>query len=189
MLSENEGQILVRLARQTIMKHLGLDCPDQISPQELLAPVYQQSSGVFVTLNKRGALRGCIGSLVGAEKLADGICHHALNAAFHDSRFPPLSSDELEHLKINISILTPPQTLEYRDAEDLLVQLRPGIDGVILSGPGGRGATFLLQVWKQLPIKEIFLGHLCLKAGLSEGCWRAGDVAIQTYQAQYFEEN
>ncbi len=189
MLRDNEGQILIMLARQAIARQLGLECRDSFSSQELALPVFQEKRGVFVTLNKRGVLRGCIGSLVGVETLVEGICHHALNAAFHDHRFPPLAGDELQDLKINISILTEPQDLEYLDGDDLQQKLRPGIDGVILSGTGGRGATFLPQVWSQLPAPDDFLGNLCRKADLRDDFWREGNPRIQIYQAQYFEEN
>jgi AmmeMemoRadiSam system protein A len=189
MLTESEGHVLAQLARQTIRKHLGLECTENIPRHVLEADVFQQKRGVFVTLNKRGILRGCIGSLVGEQTIAEGICHHAINAAFHDHRFPRLSADELALLTINISILTEPQVLDYHDGEELLKKLRPNIDGVILSGIGGRGATFLPQVWKQLPLPEDFLCHLCRKAGLADTYWREGNPEIQTYQAQYFEEN
>ena len=88
---------------------------------------------------------------------------------------------------MEISILTDPKPLIYSDAEDLLKKLRSGIDGVILK-KGYRQSTFLPQVWEQLPEKEDFLNHLCLKAGLDRNAWRKGDLEVSTYQVQAFEE-
>ena len=88
---------------------------------------------------------------------------------------------------MEVSILTLPKPLEYDDAPDLIQKLRPKIDGVILR-KGGASATFLPQVWDQLPDPEAFLSHLCAKAGLASNQWKKGDLEIQTYQVTYFEE-
>ncbi len=95
MLTETQGRLLVRLVRQQIEEHLNLPQSDPVSEEELADPIFQEKRGVFVTLHKREALRGCIGSLVGVESILAGIKRHALNAAFHDSRFQPVSPDEL----------------------------------------------------------------------------------------------
>ena len=188
LLTAKQGAVLLRLARQTIEEELGIPATAPVTPAELDDPELRQYRGVFVTLNKRGALRGCIGSLLGIEPMIDGIRRHAVNAALRDHRFPMVSGDEVEELQIDISILTPPQNLAYTDGNDLLQKLRPHVDGVILKGPGGASATFLPQVWEQLPIAEMFLDHLCLKAGLAKDSWRSGDLTVQTYQVQHFEE-
>ena len=112
---------------------------------------------------------------------------NAINAAFHDPRFPPLSERELEKVDIEVSILTEPQPLEYADGEDLLTKLRVNVDGVIIR-KGHASATFLPQVWEQLPDPEDFLEHLCMKAGLSSNAWRNTKLDVLTYQVQYFEE-
>ena len=96
---------------------------------------------------------------------------------------------ELEQLHVEVSVLTEPAPLHYGTPEELRHQLHPGRDGVILEGPGNARATFLPQVWQQLPNVEQFLSHLCRKAGLAETTWRAGSVAISTYQVQSFEES
>lgn len=188
MLNEQQGRVLLRLARQTIEERLGRQATDPVQPDELDDPDLRQHRGVFVTLNKRGLLRGCIGSLLGVEPIIDGVQRHVVNAALHDHRFPMVSGDEAEELQIDISVLTPPQNFEYKDGEDLVRKLRPHVDGVILKVPGGAGATFLPQVWEQLPIEEMFLDHLCLKAGLAKDSWRSGELTVQTYQVQHFEE-
>jgi AmmeMemoRadiSam system protein A len=188
MLTEQQGRILLRLARQQIEKQLGIELTQPVSTDELNEPAFLEKRGVFVTLHKRRELRGCIGSLTAVEPLAEGIQRNALNAAFKDYRFDPLTTDELEDLHIEISVLTDPQPLTYRTADELPLLLRPAIDGVILTEPGGASATFLPQVWQQLPAAEQFLGHLCRKAGLADGAWRSGTMQILTYQVQSFEE-
>lgn len=189
MLSNQQGQVLVRLARQEIERHLGLTPSRPVTAEELRDPALHEQRGVFVTLHKQGDLRGCIGSLSAVESIVDGIRRNALNAAFHDYRFEPLTAAELPSLHVEISVLTDPQPLTYGTADDLLRLLRPGVDGVILQGPGGASATFLPQVWQQLPAADQFLGHLCRKAGLAQGAWRSGTLGILTYQVQSFEES
>ena len=188
MLTRQQGEILLRLARQTIEERLGLEPTAPVAPAELEDPALREHRGVFVTLNKRGNLRGCIGSLLGVEPIIDGVRRHAINAALHDHRFPMVTADEVPELQIDISVLTAPQNLEYTDADDLIRKLRPQVDGVIIRGPGGASATFLPQVWEQLPITGMFLDHLCLKAGLPKDYWRSGELTVQTYQVQHFEE-
>lgn len=188
MLSEEQGQTLVRLARQQIEERLGLAAQAPAGADELRAPAFLEKRGVFVTLHRNTALRGCIGSLAPVEPLGEGVRKNAVNAAFHDYRFAPLTAAELPEVHIEVSVLTEPQPLTYTDADDLTRQLRPGIDGVILQGPGNEQATFLPQVWQQLPQPELFLDHLCRKAGLSGDAWRSGRLRVFTYQVQSFEE-
>lgn len=188
MLSEQQGRLLVRLARQTIEEQLGQAPAHPVSDEELAQPAFQEQGGVFVTLHKRGDLRGCIGSLAAVESIVDGVRRNALNAAFHDFRFNPVGEEELALLHVEVSVLTEPAPLSFGAPEDLLHLLTPYRDGVILEGPGQARATFLPQVWQQLPAVEQFLGHLCRKAGLAESAWRDGNVNISTYQVQSFEE-
>jgi AmmeMemoRadiSam system protein A len=119
--------------------------------------------------------------------LVDGVAENAINAAFHDPRFPPLEAEELTQVKFEISVLTVPRKLAFNDAEDLERQLQPGVHGVILSR-GGRRATFLPQVWDQLPDHESFLGHLCQKGGLEARCWHDPRTTVRVYEAESFEE-
>jgi AmmeMemoRadiSam system protein A len=188
MLTKQQGDILLRLARQQIENRLGVEASAVVKAEELNDPAFLEKRGVFVTLHKRHDLRGCIGSLVAMESIAEGIRSNALNAAFHDSRFAPLTAAELRDLHVEISVLTDPQPLTYGSADELTRRLRPAIDGVILKGPGNMSATFLPQVWQQLPTPEQFLGHLCRKAGLADGTWRSGTLQIFIYQVQSFEE-
>lgn len=188
MLTEQQGRVLIQLARQTIEEHLGIRPENPVATEQLADPGLQEKKGVFVTLNKRKQLRGCIGCLTGTESIVDGIKRHALNAAFNDHRFPPVSREEVPHLEIDISVLTDPVPLAYENPDDLKRKIRPGIDGVILRDPSGRSATFLPQVWKQLPTAELFLCHLSRKAGLPDDAWCRRHPDIQIYQVQYFKE-
>ena len=184
-LTEEDRKNLLRLARSAIKN--ALDHGEEVLRPRNPSPALKQKRGGFVTLHKRGALRGCIGSIEPESPLVETVEENALNSAFKDPRFPSLTKDELDDVDIEVSVLTVPQDLPYKDAEDLKKKLRPGIDGVILSG-GWRRATFLPQVWKQLPDVESFLSHLCMKAGMDAGAWKKGDIRVQTYQADYFSE-
>ncbi len=186
-LSEHQGETLVRLARETIASLLGIKADNPLDQEMLSTPVFQEKRGVFVTLKKKGQLRGCIGSLVGFESIVDGIRHQAENAAFHDTRFNKVVAEELADIDIEISILTQPQPLEFSGPDDLIRKLRPQVDGVILRS-GSYQATFLPQVWDQLANPEDFLGHLAMKAGLLKEGWKNAGVEIDTYQVQHFEE-
>ena len=186
-LTQEQGRVLLSIARNTLNEHFGSPAaadPKAGSPTD---PALQVPCGTFVTLKIGDDLRGCIGTLTGREPLLDGVRTHALNAAFHDPRFRPLTAEELGRVTIEVSVLTEPQPLIYDGADDLIAKLRPNVDGIILR-KGYASATFLPQVWEQLPKPEAFLSHLCLKAGLSADAWRKGQLEVQTYQVQYFEE-
>ena len=188
-LTEEQGDILVRLARMTIAARLQLpDAADKnLINSHLADPVYQEKRGTFVTLKIENQLRGCMGCLTPSETILEGIQRNAINAAFSDPRFPALTPVELDQAEIDISILSNPLELEYRDANDLVRKLRPGIDGVIIN-KGLARATFLPQVWDQLPETEDFLSQLCRKAGLSADEWQKGGLGVAIYQVQYFHE-
>ncbi len=188
-MSEEKGKLLVELARQTIAKRLGAEAGSSEDLESQLADdIFQARRGTFVTLTKNNQLRGCIGNLAPDKPVREGVEENAINAAFHDPRFPALSREELDQVHIEISLLSEPRPLAYKDGDDLLARLRPHVDGVILR-KGMQSATFLPQVWEQLPEKEMFLSHLCLKAGLPGDAWKKGDLEILTYQVQYFEDN
>jgi hypothetical protein len=187
-LTEEQGRVLLSVARDTLNEHFErpAEATSKAGP-EPGDPALQVPCGTFVTLKIGGDLRGCIGTLTGREPLVAGVRTHALNAAFHDPRFGPLTAEELGRVTIEVSVLTEPQPLAYDGAADLIAKLRPNVDGVILR-KGYASATFLPQVWEQLPKPETFLSHLCLKAGLAADAWRKGQLEVQTYQVQYFEE-
>ena len=183
-LSRFHRKTLLDLARQAIECRLSTGDSLPEAPKE---PVFHQQAATFVTLKISGRLRGCIGSLEPVASLWKSVHDNALNAAFHDHRFPPLQSPELEQVEIDISILSPSSLLEYSNSSDLLKKLQPGVDGVILKDDNRR-ATFLPQVWNQLQSAEQFLGQLCQKAGLEETAWRDRRLEISVYKVLSFGE-
>jgi len=190
-LSETQGQVLVRLARHTLMDRLGKQTPQAERDSLNIAlkdSCFKSSCGTFVTLKINERLRGCIGNLTSDTPLASGVRRNTINAAFHDPRFAPLVTSELDRVEIEISILSEPQPLKYRDGDELVKKLRPHIDGVIIRKDHA-SATFLPQVWEQLPRPQDFLGHLCMKAGLATDSWQNPVLEVSTYQVQYFEEH
>ncbi|MCP3942887.1 MAG: AmmeMemoRadiSam system protein A [Desulfobacteraceae bacterium] len=183
-----EGLALLRLARASIIEKLKERYPDdeQIF-NGICREFLREKRGVFVTLHKNGKLRGCIGNIEPEKTLMDGVRENAVFAAFKDSRFAPLTLDELDLIDIEISILSKPAKLDYEDTRDLLSRLTPGVDGVIIE-KNYHKAIFLPQVWEQLPKSEEFLTHLCMKAGLSGNEWEKNGLIIHTYQVQSFGE-
>ena len=147
--TDEEREILLKLVRSVIAsklnKKLKVERPKDISPR------LTEKRGCFVTLHKTGVLRGCIGTIEPETSLVSSIEENALNAAFRDPRFPPLKADELSEIDIEISVLTVPKVLDFKDGDDLKKKLSPGVHGVILS-QGFHRATFLPQVWEQLPV-------------------------------------
>lgn len=185
-LSAQEGRLLLDLARQTIAVELGID-PAQPSDFDMRAPVFKMHRGTFVTLKKDGELRGCIGTLTADQPLGENIRANALNAAFRDPRFAPLTAEEWHQIQIEVSVLSPPRKLDYASGEELPGRLTPHEDGIVIR-KGFACATFLPQVWKQLSRPQDFLAHLCLKAGLTANAWRRGDLEVERYRVQYFAE-
>lgn len=185
-LSPEDRRYLLSLARQTIASVLEGRNPPEIDLDSVSEDLRRPGAS-FVTLTMDGELRGCIGSIEARRPLVRDVQENAIAAAFHDPRFPPLSRRELDRTHIEISVLTPPQPLEYADYVDLLAKLRPGVDGVIIER-GWHRATFLPQVWEKLPDPREFLAHLCLKAGLPPDDYRRPGLRVYTYQVESFEE-
>jgi AmmeMemoRadiSam system protein A len=185
-LTEEEKKILLHLAREALESSVrGKNLP--IVDDNLLTPLLRAEGATFVTLTVNDKLRGCIGALQPYQALYEDVREHAVSAALEDTRFPPVRPSELVHIHIEVSRLTKPQALIYQDADDLLATLRPGIDGVILRD-GARRATFLPQVWAQIPSKEEFLSHLCIKMGSAANLWQKKQVDVQIYQVEEFHE-
>jgi len=186
-----ELKVLLKLARMSILEEFEgkklIDREEWIKKYPFLA----EKRACFVTLKMkdkpRGSnLRGCIGSILPYRPLIDDVVANAKAAAFEDPRFQPLTPEEFERVKIEVSVLTIPEKLEYEDKEDLRKKIRPGIDGVILQ-LANHQATFLPSVWEELPEFELFFAHLCIKAGLPGDCLMYHPV-IYTYQAIEVEE-
>jgi AmmeMemoRadiSam system protein A len=183
--SQDERKLLLELAR----KSLAAAAHEEKAPAvpAVLSENLRQRRACFVTLTIDGRLRGCIGSLLPEESLAEAVIRRARSAALEDPRFSPVGPDEVPRIHIEISVLSLPEALEFQSPEDLLAKLRPGVDGVVLS-IGRHQATFLPQVWKEIPSKEEFMGSLSHKAGLSESAWRSAEAKVQTYHVEAFEE-
>ena len=185
MISNKQGQVLLRMARTSIAKKLGLLVDE--TRIDLNQPFLDVKQGLFVTLHKNGALRGCVGVIEPVEPLKTGIGDTARLAAFNDSRFSPLTKDEFDQVDLEISLLSLPEKFEYSSAKELGQRIVPFKDGVIIEKKTKR-ATFLPQVWEQLPDTASFLSHLCIKAGLDADDWTHGDLIVYTYRVQLFCE-
>ena len=169
------------MARESLRSAVGLaQKPAQI-PDD---PQLLQPRACFVTLTINDELRGCIGTLEAYRPLYQDLAENSRASALRDPRFPPLREQELEAVEIHISILSPPEPMEFRSEVDLLEQIRPGVDGLILTEGGHRG-TFLPSVWEQLPTPELFLGHLKQKAGLPPTYW-SNTLEISRYTTESF---
>jgi len=184
-LTDEEKTALLKLARSAITAALveGTTVERPADPSSAM----KEKRGCFVTLHKRNALRGCIGTIEPVKPLYLCVEDNAIHSAFEDPRFPALTKDELAEIDIEISVLTVPKILDHRDPEELLERLKPGIHGVILSS-GWHGSTFLPQVWTQLPDKKDFLKQLCLKGGMPADAWKDKKTTVKIYEAEYFSE-
>lgn len=176
---------LIRLARDSIRHGLAQGVPLPVDldglPKELSEP-----RASFVTLLLNGQLRGCIGSLEAVHPLALDVAHNAFAAAFRDPRFPPVAERELRRLELHLSILTPAVPLVFSSEADLLAQLVPFEDGLILA-EGRRRGTFLPSVWESLPDPAEFLAHLKQKAGLARNYWSSG-IEVRRYRTEVIED-
>lgn len=165
---------MLRVAGESIDHGLAHGAAATIDPDRFDEPL-RRHRACFVTLHLDGKLRGCIGSLRAHRPLITDIAHNAFAAAFEDPRFGALTAVERPGLDVHISVLSAPEPIAFLGEDGLLLQLRPGVDGLIIEetgGPGrGRRATFLPAVWETLPDRRVFLDHLKAKAGLPRGHW------------------
>lgn len=185
-LTPEEQKTLLRMAREAMEHAVRGEKLPPLDPSELSANLREQGAS-FVTLTIRGQLRGCIGALEAFQPLADDVREHAVAAALEDPRFPRVREDELSRIQVEVSRLTRPVPLQYRDADDLVSKLRPHVDGVILRD-GFRRATFLPQVWEKIPDPSEFLGNLCYKMGADDDLWRRKHLDVLVYQVEEFHE-
>jgi len=185
-LTHAEKQTLLRMAREAMEQGVRGEKKHPLD-QASLSTLLREPGAAFVTLTINAELRGCIGGLEARQSLAEDVREHAIAAALEDPRFPPVREDELNRIKIEVSRLTRPLPLEYKDAADLTSKLRPHVDGVILND-GYRRATFLPQVWEKIPSPSEFLNHLCNKMGLAENAWRTKHLEVFIYQVEEFHE-
>lgn len=161
--------VILDIAKNAIKD--GLSHTDTLDKKALLElyPEFSKLKATFVTLTLDRQLRGCIGSLIAHRSLLDDLIYNAKAAAFDDPRFYPLNPEEFSRVQIEVSLLSEPELITYENSDDLKSKVTIGEDGIILQ-KGSRKATFLPQVWEQLPTFELFFPHLCQKAGLESGC-------------------
>ncbi len=204
-LNKEHQQRLLDLAKSSIQHGLQTGRPLKVNLADFPAEL-KEHRATFVTLQKRHQLRGCIGVLEAIRPLAEDIAENAFLAAFKDPRFPPLADYENDELEIHLSILTPAEPVSFMSEQDLISQLEPGIDGLILEEPviydiankreqlipridglilekSRRRGTFLPSVWEQLPEPKQFLRHLKQKAGLAPDYW-SENIRIYRYRTE-----
>ena len=187
-LTDEECAILLDLARSSVQAAAAHGTPPSVDLSQMPAAL-SAPAACFVTLNVHGSgdLRGCTGVLVARAPLVEEVIHTAAQTALYDPRFPPVRPDEVDHLDIEISVLTPPSPLQFDSPADIPRLLRPHVDGVTLKA-GHRRATFLPQVWDKVPDPVEFLSRLCLKMGASANTWRQTRVEVETYQVIEFSD-
>lgn len=182
------NDIVISLAKAAIL--VALNQTEEFDLEHALKtyPVLNENGAVFVTINTEPneQLRGCIGSLQAYRPLYKDIISNAQAAALRDPRFLPLAVEELKHIKIEVSILSEPKVLDYDDIEDLKSKIVPFQDGIVLKH-NGKNATYLPQVWEQLPQFNDFFSSLCLKANLAKGCL-SEHPEISTYTVEKYKE-
>ncbi len=179
----NQRALLLDVAARSIARGLEQGIPLNLDPADYPEPL-RAVRATFVTLELNHDLRGCIGVLEAFRPLVEDVALNAFAAAFEDPRFGRLRRDEYPGLTVKISILSPAEPMHFTSEADLLRQLRPGVDGLILRDRGHRG-TFLPSVWEQLPAPEDFLSHLKRKAGLPLNHW-SDSLQVQRYSSESF---
>ncbi|VAW72010.1 COG2078: Uncharacterized ACR [hydrothermal vent metagenome] len=182
---------LLAICRQCLQRCTATqnDCSlsELIKPREKLDSVLYCYRACFVTLQKKNKLRGCIGSLQASRPLIEDLIHNTCAAALHDNRFDAVQHQEITQIDIHISILTEPVKMNYYSEQDLLKQLKQGVDGLILS-EGSNRATYLPTVWQQHPNKLKFIQQLKLKAGLPIDYW-SDTIECKNYQCENIRDN
>ncbi|SEB11939.1 uncharacterized protein, PH0010 family/AmmeMemoRadiSam system protein A [Thiothrix caldifontis] len=180
--TEAERQQLLQIARESIRCGLEKGKPCAVKLKDLPAALREKRAS-FVTLQKAGKLRGCIGTISAYQPLAEDVAQRAYAAAFGDSRFSPVRADELAHLDISISVLSPPEPLGFTSEADLLAKIQPQVDGLIIEEDGLHG-VFLPSVWESLPNKREFLRQLKRKAGLPADYW-SDAIKVSRFRTEY----
>ncbi len=183
-LSAADQKILLSLAHEAVCT-AARELP--IAPLDILvlSPPLQEHRASFVTLTLQGMLRGCIGTVEKCHPLAEDVVLRARAAATRDPRFNPIQCDELERIDLEVSVLSDPLPIDYKDPSELPSLFKIGVDGVILRH-GRKRATFLPQVWERVPDAEQFLRLLCRKALLPDEFWKSGELRFEVYQVESF---
>lgn len=174
---------LLKLARETLKYYFE---GEEYNASDEVKRKYNEKRACFVTLTKKCNLRGCVGSIIPSKKLWVDVQENAINSAFHDTRFLPLKKDELKDIKIEISVLTLPEKLSFKDSDELLKKLNKNL-GVIIK-KGFNQAVYLPQVWEEIAGKKEFLGSLCMKAGLHRDCWKE-KIEVYVFRVEKVKED
>ena len=185
VLAPAQRATLMAVARRSIEHGLATGRPLTVVPSEYHRDLKVVRAS-FVTLQLHGKLRGCIGHLEAVQPLVVDVAENAFAAAFRDPRFSPLTAQEWPAVDLHLSLLSTPEAMRFEDEADLLRQIQPGVDGLILQDGPNRG-TFLPSVWESLPQAADFLSHLKLKAGLPANHW-SGRVEVYRYFTESFGE-
>lgn len=180
--------VLLQLAREQLIAVTAGGGTIEVDESSLSSRLLRRESA-FVTLSVDGELRGCmIDSFEAEDPLYRNVLSSTILAASEDERFPIVTPEEVEDIRIAISLLTPPERLAFEDPDELLARLQPGVDGVMLT-INGATSTYLPDVWKTFPDPSEFLSRLSEKAGLSADRWRETPYpTIETYRVFRFEE-
>ncbi|WP_258175722.1 AmmeMemoRadiSam system protein B [Bifidobacterium callitrichos] len=189
--SADRGTVLLKLARAAIREYLGLDDDPADRPDAIIArhPWLDEPGASFVTLTEHGDLRGCIGTLEAYRSLGRDVADHAVDAASRDPRFMPVAPREYPLLDVEVSVLSRPEPIGVRSRTELEHALKSGEDGLILTDGRGRRATFLPQVWEQLPDPHDFVSHLLAKAGITPSLdWDHGEIECERYGVTAYAE-
>jgi len=188
-MKSEETKIILKIARKAVENWVRKKI--KIKPPAKCPERLKEKKGVFVTLYKKvmgkEELRGCIGLPYPTKPLIEAIIEAAISAC-EDPRFTPVREDELRDLIIEVSILTTPKRIEFSSTRELLEKIRPFKDGLIIK-KGLNSGLFLPQVWEELPTKEEFLSHLCMKAGLPPGCWLEPGIEVYRFEVEAVKEN
>lgn len=190
-LTQSDKQLLLTISRNAL-EHI-FETGHEIDTSAIRIPKKQvpqlnQKAATFVTLTKEGQLRGCIGKVTATKPLYIDVIENTYKAAFGDPRFPQLDPKELDKIKIEISVLSPPEELREKKMENILGILAENKPGVILQLDLFNNATFLPQVWEQVDTAEDFMKQLSVKAGLTPEAWKSPKTKILTYTVTNFEE-
>ena len=178
-LTEDQKKLLLKVARMTIAGQVLKKNAEKIP--ELTDPVFDENFGLFVTLTLEGNLRGCIGYIEGIKPLREAVSHMAIQAAFHDPRFYPLTVEEYHNIRIEVSILYPVQ--EVKDINEIQV----GRDGLIMERGWQKGLLLPQVATEYHWDRETFLNQTCRKAGMETFCWENG-AKLSRFEAEVFNE-
>ena len=185
LLTSSDGNQLVKMARKTVTEYLKNN--SKIRDLEFSSK-FNFDSGVFVTINKKNSLRGCIGFSLPIKKLSEGLVDAAISAATKDPRFPPITVEELDKISFEVTVLTTPEEIKVEDPLEYLSVIKIGRDGLILENPYASGLLL-----PQVPVEygwnvEEFLGYTCEKAGLEKNAWKDNSTKISKFEGQIFKE-